>query len=302
MVKTLVVVFGATGFIGRCIVQRLVGRGFRVRAAVRRPEQALFLKSMGVVGQVSLVPTDVCSEANVMAATEGASRVVNAVGILTERGRQNFSNIHVLGAQQITRAAKAANVEHLVHISAIGADVNSPSVYSRSKAEGENATKEFPGRVTLLRPSLVFGPQDKFFSRFVAMSRVSPVLAIVNGQVKFEPVYVGDVAEAVARVISNGRAGREIIELGGPGLYTFRELVELALRQVGRERWVLSLSENVALVLAFFLKFMPNPLLTRDQVYLLRNDSITSRASTKLVDLGIRATPLEAILSRYLRR
>ena len=302
MAKTLVVVFGASGFIGRCIVQKLVGRGFRVRAAVRRPEQALFLKSMGAVGDVSLFPADVCSELSVMAAMDGASRVVNAVGILTERGRQNFSNIHVLGVQQITRAAEAANVEHLVHMSAIGADVNSPSLYSRSKAEGENVTKGFTGRVTLLRPSLVFGPQDKFFNRFAAMSRVSPVLTIVNGQAKFEPVYVGDVAEAVVRVISSGSAGREIIELGGPRLYTFRELVELVLQQVGRERWVLSLSEGVALALAFFLEFMPNPLLTRDQVYLLRNDNITTRGSKQLIDLGIRATPLEAILSTYLRR
>ena len=302
MAKTLVVVFGATGFIGRCVVQKLVGRGFRVRAAVRRPEQALFLRSMGAVGQVSLFPTDVCSELSVMAATEGASGVVNAVGIITERGSQNFSNIHVLGVRQIARAAEAANVEHLVHISAIGADVNSPSVYSRSKAEGENVTKEFTGRVTLLRPSLVFGPQDKFFNRFAALSRILPVLTIVNGQAKFEPVYVGDVAEAVARVIWSGRAGREIIELGGPRLYTFRELVELVLQQVGRERWVLSLSESAALALAFCLEFTPNPLLTRDQVYLLRNDNITSRASRKLVDLGIRATPLEAMLSSYLRR
>ena len=302
MAKSLVVVFGATGFIGRSIVQRLVGRGFRVRAAVRRPEQALFLRSMGAVGQVSLFPTDVCSQSSVMAATEGASGVVNAVGILTERGRQNFSNIHVLGVRQITRAAEAANVEHLVHISAIGADVNSPSVYSRTKAEGENVTKEFTGRVTLLRPSLVFGPQDQFFNRFAAMSRVSPVLTIVNGQVKFEPVYVGDVAEAVVRVISSGSEGRVIIELGGPCLYTFKELVELVLQQVGRERWVLSLSEGVALALAFFLEFMPHPLLTRDQVYLLRNDNITTRGSKQLIDLGIRATPLEAILSSYLRR
>ena len=257
---------------------------------------------MGAVGQVSLVTTDVCSELSVMAATEGTSGVVNAVGILSERGRQNFPNIHVLGVRQITRAAEAANVKHLVHISAIGADVNSPSMYSRSKGQGENVAKEFTGRVTLLRPSLVFGPQDKFFNRFARMSRVSPVLTIVNGQVKFEPEYVGDVAEAVARVISSGSSGREIIELGGPRLYTFRELVELVLQQVGRERWVLSLSENIALALAFFLEFTPYPSLTRDQVYLLRKDSITSGASKKLVDLGIRATPLEAILSSYLCR
>lgn len=296
------VVFGATGFIGRYVVQKLVRRGYRVRAAVRRPEQALFLTSMGDVGQVSLAQANVCSEADVREAIAGAGIVVNAVGILAESGSQSFHNLHVLGTQHMIKAAAGAKVSHFVQISAIGADVTSPSEYSRTKALGEAAVSEFPGAVSILRPSLVFGTQDKFFNRFAAMSRFSPVMTIVNGETRFQPVYVGDVAETVARVLAKPPKTKDLIELGGPRIYSFTELIELTLHHVGRRRFLVSLPDRIAMPLAFILGLMPDPPLTTDQVRLLRRDNIASGASRELVDLDIVPTPLEPILSQYLRR
>lgn len=299
MEKLPVAVFGATGFIGRCIVQRLVEKGYRVRAAVRRPEQALFLKSMGAIGQVSLVQTDILSEDSVIGAVRGVSTIVNAVGILTERGYQNFSNLHVLCVEKITTAANLEGVSRLVHVSAIGASLDSESKYGRTKGEGEKILGGFPGTVTILRPSVVFGSQDKFFNRFAAMSRVLPVLAIVNGGVKFQPVYVGDVADAAVQAIMRGSNINETFELGGPRVYSFRELLELLLEQIGRRRKVISLPINVAMALASILELMPNPPLTRDQVRSLRSDSVANRSIGTLADLGITATPLEVIMPRY---
>ena len=302
MAKTLVVVFGATGFIGRHVVQKLVRCGYRVRAVVRRPEQALFLTSMGDVGQVSLVQANVCSETDVRSATVGASAVVNAVGILAERGSQSFHNLHVYNTQLMVKAAMGAKAGHFVHISAIGADKTSPSKYSRTKALGEVAVDGFSGAISILRPSLVFGPQDKFFNRFAAMSRLSPVMTIVNGSTRFQPVYVGDVAESVVRMLAKVPKARDLIELGGPSTYSFRELIELILQQVGRRRFLISLPDRIAMPLAFVLGLMPDPSLTTDQVRLLRRDNITSGAARGLVDLDIVPTPLEAILPQYLRR
>jgi uncharacterized protein YbjT (DUF2867 family) len=300
--KPLVVVFGATGFIGRHVVQKLLSHGYRVRAAVRRPEQALFLKSMGDVGQVSLVPADVCSEGDISEATIGAGAVVNSVGILTERGSQSFHNLHVFGTQLMIKAAIGAKVRHFVQISAIGADATSSSKYSRSKALGEATVKEFPGAVSILRPSLVFGAQDKFFNRFAAMSRFSPVMTIVNGSARFQPVYVGDVAEATARVLAKEPRTKDVIELGGPRIYSFRELIELTLQQVGRRRFVTSIPDRIAIPMALLLGLMPDPPITTDQVRLLRRDNIASPTSQELADLDIVPTPLEAILPQYLRR
>ena len=302
MEKPLVVVFGATGFIGRHVVQKLLSHGYRVRAAVRRPEQALFLKSMGDVGQVSLVPADVCSEGDISEATIGAGAVVNSVGILTERGSQSFHNLHVFGTQLMIKAAIGAKVRHFVQISAIGADSTSSSKYSRSKALGEATVKEFPGAVSILRPSLVFGAQDKFFNRFAAMSRFSPVMTIVNGSARFQPVYVGDVAEATARVLAKEPRTKDVIELGGPRIYSFRELIELTLQQVGRRRFVTSIPDRIAIAMALLLGLMPDPPITTDQVRLLRRDNIASPTSQELADLDIVPTPLEAILPQYLRR
>ena len=302
MEKPLVVVFGATGFIGRHVVQKLLSHGYRVRAAVRRPEQALFLKSMGDVGQVSLVPADVCSEGDISEATIGAGAVVNSVGILTERGSQSFHNLHVFGTQLMIKAAIGAKVRHFVQISAIGADATSSSKYSRSKALGEATVKEFPGAVSILRPSLVFGAQDKFFNRFAAMSRFSPVMTIVNGSERFQPVYVGDVAEATARVLAKEPRTKDVIELGGPRIYSFRELIELTLQQVGRRRFVTSIPDRIAIPMALLLGLMPDPPITTDQVRLLRRDNIASPTSQELADLDIVPTPLEAILPQYLRR
>ena len=302
MEKPLVVVFGATGFIGRHVVQKLLSHGYRVRAAVRRPEQALFLKSMGDVGQVSLVPADVCSEGDISEATIGAGAVVNSVGILTERGSQSFHNLHVFGTQLMIKAAIGAKVRHFVQISAIGADATSSSKYSRSKALGEATVKEFPGAVSILRPSLVFGAQDKFFNRFAAMSRFSPVMTIVNGSARFQPVYVGDVAEAAARVLVRAPTTKDVIELGGPRTYSFRELIELTLQQVGRRRFLTSITDRIAMPIAFLLGLMPDPPLTTDQVRLLRRDNITSPTAQELADLDIVPTPLEVILPQYLRR
>tara|TARA_Y100000588_G_scaffold266958_1_gene282008 strand:+ start:319 stop:1092 length:774 start_codon:yes stop_codon:yes gene_type:complete len=257
---------------------------------------------MGDVGQVSLVPADVCSEGDISEATIGAGAVVNSVGILTERGSQSFHNLHVFGTQLMIKAAIGAKVRHFVQISAIGADATSSSKYSRSKALGEATVKEFPGAVSILRPSLVFGAQDKFFNRFAAMSRFSPVMTIVNGSARFQPVYVGDVAEATARVLAKEPRTKDVIELGGPRIYSFRELIELTLQQVGRRRFVTSIPDRIAIPMALLLGLMPDPPITTDQVRLLRRDNIASPTSQELADLDIVPTPLEAILPQYLRR
>jgi NADH dehydrogenase len=297
-----VTVFGGSGFLGRYIVQRLAHQGARVRVATREPEAARFLQPLGVVGQVMPVQANLRNEASVRRAVAGADAVVNCVGVLFERGRQGFGALHVNGARRVAIAAAEAGAPRLLHLSALGADPESSSAYGRSKAAGEAAVRDaFPGAV-ILRPSVVFGPEDDFFNRFGSLARFLPALPLIGGgKTRFQPVYVGDVADAAAKLLPDEQAAG-VWELGGPRVYSFKELMQLVLRETGRRRLLLPLPFGLAKFQAAFLQFLPNPPLTPDQVELLRRDNVVSAGARTLADLGLAATPAEAIVPTYLAR
>ncbi len=298
-----VTILGASGFVGRYVVRDLARDGAVIAACGRNAATAGFLRPMGDVGQIATFSADLGDERALAAVVEGADAVVNLVGILFERGKQRFDLAHHRGPQKLAALAKSAGVKRLVHVSALGADANSRSAYSRSKAEGEAAVRAaFPG-ATILRPSLVFGPEDTFFNRFGAMARFSPVLPLIGGgATRFQPVYVGDVADAVAAVLSRSDTEGKTYELAGPAVFTLRQLFELILHVIGRKRLLMSIPFGLASLEAFFLEWLPNPLLTRDQVRLLRQDSIAAPGMPGLAELGIAPTALELVLPTYLDR
>jgi NADH dehydrogenase len=298
----LITVFGGSGFIGRNLVRDLADRGARVRVAVRHPNQALFLKPMGDVGQIQIVQANLRHAGSVAAAVDGADAVINLVGILFESGKQKFDEIQAKGARRVAEAAANAGVSRLVHISAIGADADSPSKYARAKAAGEEAVKAAFPNATILRPSIVFGPDDDFFNRFAALATISPALPLIGGETKFQPVYVGDVADAITAALEDEKSAGKTYEMGGPRTYTFRELMELTLKEIQRKRMLISVPFGLAKFKAAFLQMLPNPLLTVDQVKLLAFDNVVAPKAKKLKDLGITPTPAEAILPRYLYR
>ena len=302
MTTSPVTVFGGVGFVGRYIVKELVGAGAAVRVAVRHPERGLFLKSMGEVGQVSLVRANILDEASVVAAVSGVAAVVNTVGILFERGRQRFDDIHAEGAKRIAIAARANGVERIIHISAIGADEHSPAKYARSKAAGEAAMREnFPGTI-IIRPSVVFGAEDDFFNRFAFLARVFPVMPLVAGKTNFQPIYVSDLAKAVVAALKNSDVEGDTFELGGPKVYQFREVMELIFEQVSRKRILVPIPNALVAPLAAVLEWLPRPPITRDQLCLLRRDNVVGTNVKSLSDLGIPATPAELVLPTYLAR
>ncbi|MDE1172356.1 MAG: complex I NDUFA9 subunit family protein [Parvibaculaceae bacterium] len=304
---SLVVVFGGSGFAGRHVVQVLARRGYRVRVAVRRPNAAHFLRPMGDVGQVQPVQANIRDERSVKLALNGADAVINLVGLLHEAGAQRFDAVHLVGAARVARLAAAAGVRHFIQVSAIGADHDSPSDYGRSKAAGEDAVLKAIPSATIVRPSIMFGPEDDFFNRFAALARISPVLPLLGGgHTKFQPVYVQDVAEAIARLLVKPEAAGKVYELGGRETYSFRELMELVLRETGRKCALVPMPFILAKINAFFLQFLPNPPLTPDQVSLLKADNVVSgeaeKAGLTLAGLGIEATAPEAVLPTYLYR
>lgn len=296
----IVTVFGGAGFIGRHLVRRLAARGATVRVATRSPNTAGHLLPMGEVGQIVLARFAE-DEASLSSLVEGASAVVNLVGILFERRAGDFERVHGALPGRIGAAARAAGVGRLVHVSAIGADPASPSFYARSKAQGEAALRAaFPSAV-VLRPSIVFGPEDSFFNRFAAMARISPVLPLVGGGgTRFQPVYVGDVADAIVTGLERPETAGRTFELGGPKIYTFKELLEYVLRVTGRRRLLVSIPFALARLQARFFELLPNPPLTRDQVALLERDNVVSPGAAGLADLGITPTPLEVVVPGYL--
>lgn len=300
----LVTVFGGSGFIGRHLVQRLAASGARVRVAVRHPRDAHFLQPMGDVGQIAAVPASVTRKKTIPAAVAGADAVVNLVGILYQSGwRRSFRAVHYRGAQNVARAAKEAGVEQLVHMSALGADRKSRAKYARTKAAGEEAMRKAFPEASIVRPSVVFGPQDGFFNLFASMARFSPFLPLIGGgHTKFQPVYVGDVADAIMKCLTDPATDGRTYELGGPTVYSFREILELIMRETGRERMLLPLPFWLASLEAAFLQLLPNPLLTRDQVKLLKHDNVVSGDLPTLDDLGIEATAAETIIPTYLDR
>jgi len=306
---TLVTVFGGSGFLGRHIVRSLALRGCRVRAAVRRPDLAGYLQPMGVVGQVHAVQANVRFADSVLRAVQGADVVINAVGILAPVGAQTFETVHAEGARLIARAAREAGAAHLLHISAIGADAKSNARYARTKAAGETAVlAEFPSAM-IFRPSIVFGPEDEFFNRFAALARISPMLPLIGGgRTKFQPVFVGDVAEAAANAAGTGKPGT-IYELGGPQIMSFRELLESTLRYTGRRRLLLPMPFWLAKVQALLTWPLPNALrpITVDQVRLLQRDNVVSEAAERegrtLQGLGVeQPATVDSIVPAYLER
>jgi len=303
MERQVATVFGAGGFIGRYVVQRLAKRGFTIRACSRDVESLQFLRPLGAVGQIVPLAVGVTDQTTVAAAIAGADLVVNTVGILAESAQAKFASIQGEAPGIIGRAAHASGVGRVVHLSAIGADAASPSAYARSKAQGESALRQaFPNAV-ILRPSIVFGPEDQFFNRFAEMARFSPALPLIGGGgTRFQPVYVGDVADAViAGLTAEGVEGRTY-ELGGPRVETFRELMERMLAVIGRKRALVTLPWGLARIQASVLERLPGSLLTRDQVVLLARDNVVAEGALTLADLGIAATPMEAVLPEYLAR
>ena len=303
MATRVVTVFGGSGFIGRYVVQRLAAQGWTLRVAVRRPSQAHFLKPLGDVAQITPIRAPLQDEAAVRAAVDGADAVVNLVGLLYEKGRQNFEAVHFQGARRIAEAAAGAGVKHFVQMSALGADPAAEADYARSKAAGEAAVRAaFPSAV-VVRPSVVFGPEDGFFNLFAALARLSPMLPLIGGgKTRFQPVYVGNVADAVVKSLTDPASAGKTYELGGPQVYSFKQLLELMLDQIHRRRLLVPLPFWAASLEATFLELMPVPLLTRDQVKLLKRDNVVGSDTLTLADLGIAPTAVELVLPTYLDR
>jgi NADH dehydrogenase len=299
----LVTIFGGSGFLGRHIVRALANDGWRIRVAVRKPNLAHFLKPMGRVGQIQLLKANVRDDESVAAALKGANAAINLVGILTPRGAQRFDSIHAQGAERIARLAAANHVARLLHVSAIGADPKSQSSYARTKAEGEKRVRAAFPAATIFRPSIVFGPEDDFFNRFAWIARLSPVLPLIGGGLtRFQPVYVGDVAQAASRVLADSATAGKTYELGGPEVLTFKELMQLMLRETHRKRILMPVPFALARIKAAFLGLLPKPLLKLDQVRLLETDNVVASDALTLRDLGIAPMAAEAILPSYLWR
>ncbi len=326
MPRRVVTVFGGTGFIGRNVVQRLARQGVAVRVASRDTEAAKELKLLGEIAQVLPVPVNVADPASVARAVRGSDQVINLIGILSEWGRSTFETIHVQAAGTIARAAKEAGVARLVHVSALGASPDSASGYARSKAAGEAAVREAFADAVIVRPSAIFGQQDRFFNMFAGLARFTPVMPVFgcpviprpilfkgelpfdldfygDGGTRLQPVYVGDVADAIVAIL-DGRddvAGKTY-ELGGPHVYSFKAMMEMVLRESGRSRVLVPYPFALAKIFAWFLEFLPKPLLTRDQVTLLKTDNVVSGALPGFAELGIEPAAAEAMLPTYLRR
>ena len=301
MSSGIVTVFGGSGFVGRYVVQQLAQDGWQIRVAVRHPARAAFLKPLGDIGQITPLCVPVQDREAVAAALHEAEAAVNLTGLLYEGGRQRFQAVHTEGAKAIAESAAAAGLRALVQVSAIGADPSATADYARTKGEGEAAvTQAFP-KATVLRPSVIFGPEDGFFNRFAEMSRFAPALPLVGGgATRFQPVYVGDVARAVLHALKTPDCQGKVYELGGPRAYSFKELLELMLKTIGRRRVLVTLPFGLARLQATFLELLPVPPLTRDQVTLLQSDNVVGAGALTLADLGIEATAVESIIPTYL--
>jgi uncharacterized protein YbjT (DUF2867 family) len=307
MSERLITLIGGSGFIGRHLVRRLAAQGYRIRVGVRRPEKAKFLQPLGDVGQIVPVQVNLRDDTSVLAAINGASAVVNLVGVLRNSGHQTFNALHGEGPGRVGRLAAMGGVERLIHISAIGANAESASHYAQSKAAGEAGLKDEYPAATIIRPSLVFGPDDQLFNRFGAMAAISPILPLFGnsfadaGATKFQPVFVGDVAAAIAQCLNDEATGGKTYEIGGPRVYSFRQLMELVLEYTGRRRLLLPVPFSIASLAATFLEMVPQAPVTRDQLKLLRIDNVCG-AVPGLPELGVSPTPLEAVLPEFLAR
>ncbi|MFK7874897.1 MAG: complex I NDUFA9 subunit family protein [Paracoccaceae bacterium] len=304
----LVTLYGGSGFVGRYIARRMAKEGWRVRVATRRPNEAMFVKPYGVVGQVEPVLCNIRDDASVAAVMQGADAVVNCVGILASSGKNTFDAVQADGAARVARIAAEHGISRMVHVSAIGADPESDSEYAQTKALGEAAILEHMPDAMILRPSIIFGPEDQFFNRFASMSRMGPVLPVVGAETKFQPVYVDDVAAAAVQGVL-GQAPGGIYELGGPEVQTFRDLMGTMLSVIRRRKIVVNIPFPVAMAMglgfdvANFVSFGLLPAqITRDQVHNLRHDNVVSAGAKTFADLGITPTDMDAILPEYLWR
>ena len=305
--EKLITLIGGSGFIGRHAARALAKRGYRIRVACRRPDLAGHMQTLGNPGQIMPVQANVRYPASLAAACDGAHAVINLTGVLYSAGAQSFDAVHVFGAEATAKAAKAAKVRVFIHLSAIGASATSASAYATSKAEGETrARASFPGAI-IIRPSIVFGPEDKFFNRFAALSRLSPVLPLIGGgETKFAPVFVGDVAEAIARLVDRGESDGKTYEFGGPEELSFKQLMQFTLKTIGRKRLLVPVPWGVAKLQGMILGLLPKPLLTADQVELLKTGNVVSEQAKRerrtLEGLGVAPSGIEAIVPGYLYR
>jgi len=306
MHQPLVTIFGASGFVGTQLVQVLARKGCRIRAAVRRPDLAGHLRPLGAVGQIVPIQANVRDAASVLRAVRGADIVINLVGIGCERGRQRFATVNVDGARNVAEAARAVGAGTLVHMSGLGFTPDSDSGFARSKLDGEAAVLQAFPQAIVIRPSIIFGQGDGLFSLIGTLARLFPVLPMIEGKTRLQPVYVGDVAQAFARAADGGAKPGRIYELGGPEVATHRQLWELALHEMGRANALVPVSSGIARLLAVPMGLLPKPLLTADQVALLGHDNVVSdeaqRERRTLLGLGIVPTALESILPTYLWR
>lgn len=305
----LVTIYGGSGFVGRYIARRMAKAGWRVRVAVRRPNEAIFVKPYGVVGQVEPVFCNIRDDSSVRSVMSGADAVVNCVGILAESGKNNFDAVQAEGAARIAMIAADEDVSKLVHISAIGADENSESDYARTKALGEQGVLEHMPGAVILRPSIIFGPEDEFFNRFAGMTKFGPVLPVVGADTKFQPVYVDDVARAAEKALT-GHVEAGIYALGGPEVMTFRGLMQKMLDVIHRRRMIVNIPFFAARIMAFGFDMLQavtagliqNGMITRDQVRNLANDNVVSEGDKGFADLGIEPTSMASVLPEYLWR
>ncbi len=297
-----ITIFGGSGFLGRHVVRALAKKGWRIKVATRHPNRAFFLRPLGQVGQIGFIKCDVSDRDQVATALTGSHAAVNLTGILFQRG-QTFQDVHVDGPAAIAEAAARHGLRALVHVSAIGADSESNSRYAESKAEGEKRVREAFPAATIMRPSLLFGPEDQFFNRFADLARFLPALPLIGGgRTLFQPVFVGDVAAAIVTALDDPGAQGKTYELGGPTIYSFKQLMEIMLSVIGRKRMLVPVPFWLATLKAIFLQLMPKPLLTPDQVKLLRKDNIVSPTAHTIRDLGIQPTTVEAEVPAYLWR
>jgi uncharacterized protein YbjT (DUF2867 family) len=298
-----VTVFGGSGFVGRYVVEKLAKAGWQVKVAVRYPLETKFLKPLGNIGQIIPVGVSILDYREVLQAVQGSQAVINLVGILFERGQQTFEKVHIQGADNVARACKEAKVKRLIHMSALGADTDSPSQYAWSKGAGERHVKKFFPIATIIRPSVIFGPEDDFFNRFASMAIYSPFLpAVGGGETKFQPIYVCDVADFMVRCLEDPSTKGKAYDLGGPEVYTLREIMEYTLDTIGKNRLLVPLPFSMARFMGLFGQYLPKPPVTPDQVILLKKDNILGPRAKGLKALGVRPTHLETVVPGYLAR
>jgi len=301
MEQRVITIVGGTGFLGKYIVQRLARAGFRLRVVSRNPGRAASLKTSGHVGQIALIPGDITDPATYTHALTGAYAVINLVGIMCEHGSQNFAGVHSIGAEKLAIAAKAAGVSRFIQVSSLGVEHELGSSYARSKFLGERAVMLAFPEATVLRPSVMFGPEDNFFNKFAKMASISPALPVIGGgKTQFQPVYVDDVACAIETCLSKPETKGQTYELGGPQVYTMKQLIEYILLLIGRNRRIASIPFSIASCLGGIGEYMPSPPLTRDQVKLLRYNNTVNPDLKAFSQLGIAPTAVELIVPEYL--